>query len=96
MNNKELISELSAKLDMSQKNAGELLKSFVELVSEHIIGGNHVTFLDLGTFEQQYREQRISVNPITKKRLLVPQKKVVDFRTANTLKNHLKTLENYE
>ena len=92
MNNKELISELGAKLDISQKNAGELLKSFVELISENIIEGNQVAFLNAGTFEQQYREQRISVNPTSQKRFLVPQKKVVDFKTAGALKNYFKTL----
>ena len=92
MNNKELVSELSAKLSVSQKNAGEMLKSFVELISNQIIDGNQVNFLNVGTFEKQYREQRISVNPISQKRFLVPSKMVVDFKTASTLKNHLKTL----
>ena len=92
MNNKELISELSAKLDVSQKNVGELLKSFAELVCEQIIEGNQINFLNVGTLERQYREQRISVNPTTQKRFLVPSKMVVDFKTASALKNHLKTL----
>lgn len=92
MNNKELISELGAKIGVSQKNAGELLKSFAELVSEHIIEGNQITFLNIGTLERHYKEQRISVNPNSKKRFLIPQKMVVDFKTAGTLKNHLKTL----
>jgi len=92
MNNKELISELGAKLNLSQKNTGELLKSFVELVSEQIIEGNQINFLNIGTLERQYKEQRISVNPTTQKRFLVPSKMVVDFKTAGALKNHLKTL----
>ena len=92
MNNKELISELGAKLSVSQKNAGDMLKSFVELVSEQIIEGNQINFLNVGTLERQYREQRISVHPTTKKRFLVPSKMIVDFKTANALKNHLKTL----
>jgi len=92
MNNKELVSELSTKLGVSQKNAGELLKSFVELVSNHIIDGNYVNFLNVGNFERQYREQRISVNPTSQKRFLIPSKMVVDFKTAGALKNHLKTL----
>jgi len=92
MNNKELISELGVKLNLTQKNASELLKSFVELISEQIINGNQVNFLNIGTFQKQYREQRISVHPTTQKRLLVPSKIVVDFKTANTLKTYLKTL----
>ena len=92
MNNKELISELGAKLGVSQKNAGELLKSFVEVISENIIAGNQVAFLNAGLIEQQFREQRISVNPASKKRFLVPQKMIVDFKTAGALKNHFKTL----
>jgi len=92
MNNKELISELGAKLNLSQKSTGELLKSFVELVSEQIIEGNQVNFLNIGMFEKQYREQRISVHPVTQKRFLVPSKMIVDFKTAGTLKTHLKTL----
>jgi len=92
MNNKELISELSAKLNLSQKNTGELLKSFIELIDEQIINGNQVNFLNVGAFEKQYREQRISVHPTTKKRFLVPSKIIVDFKTANTVKTYLKTL----
>jgi len=92
MNNKELISELGVKLGVSQKNAGELLKSFVCLISEQVIEGNQVNFLNVGMLEKQYREQRISVHPTSKKRFLVPSKMVVDFKTASTLKNHLKTL----
>ena len=93
MNNKELISELGVKLGMSQKNAGELLKLFVEQVSEQVIEGNQINFLNVGTLERQFREQRISVHPTTKKRFLVPSKMVVDFKTASALKNHLKTLQ---
>lgn len=92
MNNKELISELGTKLGVSQKNAGNMLKSFVELLSEQVIEGNQVHFFNVGMLEKQYKEQRISVNPNTKKRFLVPPKMVVDLKIASTFKNYLKTL----
>jgi DNA-binding protein HU-beta len=93
MTNKELISELSVKNNFPQKKTGELLKTFVKLLTDNVIEGNQINFFNIGTFGLQQKEQRISVNPSTKKSFLVPPKIVVDFKPTTAIKNYFKTLE---
>jgi DNA-binding protein HU-beta len=96
MNNKELISELGIQLGVSQKNAGGLLQSFVEILSDNIVDGKQVNFLNTGVLEQRKKEQRISINPATQKSFLIPPKMSINFKPNGAFKNHIKTLTYYE
>ena len=43
-----------------------------------------------GSFEVKKKAERISINPSTKQRMLVPPKLVLTYRPSNTLKDKFK------
>ncbi|MDR0831047.1 MAG: HU family DNA-binding protein [Prevotellaceae bacterium] len=92
MNNKELIAELSKKLDISQKKVGSFMQAFVDVIGKNIVDENQTPFLSAGYFEQHQRLERTTISPTTKESYTVPAKKAVAFKSSAALKNHLKTL----
>ena len=43
-----------------------------------------------GSFEEKKKAERISINPASKQRMLVPPKLVLSYRPSNTLKDKFK------
>ncbi len=96
MNNKELVVALAEKMQVTQKEAAGLLGVYVEEVQKGLTIEQSVNFLNVGSFDVKMREQRLSVNPKTKKRLLVPPKMVLNFVPTSTFKSKVKKLESNE
>ena len=80
MKNKELITELSVKLGWTSKEVTEMLAALQ----------------GFGLFEVKKKAERISVNPVSGKRYLVPPKLVPVFKPGATLKSKLKELSDNE
>ncbi len=96
MNNKELVAALAEKMRVTQKEASALLGVYVEEVQKSTTIEQPVSFLNVGSFDVKMREQRLSVNPKTKKRLLVPPKMVLNFTPNSAFKSKIKKLESNE
>ena len=52
--------------------------------------GNVIAIQGFGSFEVKKKAERISINPSTKQRMLVPPKLVLSYRPSNTLKDKFK------
>lgn len=90
MNNKEFTSELSQRLGYTMKDTSELIASFLSDMTRQLEEGNAVFVQGFGTFEVKKKAERISVNPTTKQRLLVPPKLVLTYRPSTGLKDKFK------
>jgi DNA-binding protein HU-beta len=90
MNNTELITALSQKLSLSKTDVGQRTDIIAAIITSELLKSNAVSFGNLGTMEIKKRNERISVNPLSKKRMLVPPKLIVGFRASNSLKDKLK------
>lgn len=90
MNNKELITMLSERTQLSDVNVKTLLKVTAEIFRQSLSNGQTIGIHGFGTFETKRKEERIAFNPLIKKRMLVPPKVVVNFRTSNVLKDKIK------
>lgn len=90
MNNKEFITELSGRLGYSAKEISDMVSSAVSVVSEQLQEGNTVVVQVFGTFDVKKKLERISVNPATKQRMLVPPKLVINFKPSNVIKDKFK------
>ena len=90
MNNKEFITELSGRLGYSAKEISDMVSSAVSVVSEQLQEGNTVVVQGFGTFDVKNKLERISVNPATKQRMLVPPKLVINFKPSNVIKDKFK------
>lgn len=90
MNNKEFTSELAERLGYTIKDTSELISSLLSDITEELEEGNAIAVQGFGTFEVKKKAERISMNPVTKQRLLVPPKLVLTYRPSNALKDKFK------
>ena len=90
MNNKDFTSELSRRLGYTIKDTSELMSSFLSDTTQELQEGNVVTIQGFGTFEVKKKAERITVNPTTKQRMLVPPKLVLAYRPSGQLKEKFK------
>ena len=86
MNNKEFIAELSQQTDLSAGATAKLVGDVLRIFEEHIQQNDSINISSFGTFEVKKKMERISVNPTTGKRYLIPPKLVLGFRWSNVLK----------
>ena len=87
MNNKEFTSELADRLGYTIKDTSELILSDM---TQELEDGNAIAIQGFGSFEVKKKAERISINPSTKQRMLVPPKLVLTYRPSNTLKDKFK------
>lgn len=90
MNNKEFVGELSRRLGYTNKDAAQLVASMVDIMGEQLQDGKTLSFQGFGTFDVKKKMERITVNPATKQRFLVPPKLVLNFKPALVLKDKFK------
>lgn len=90
MNNKEFTSELSQRLGYTLKDTSELIASLLSDMTRQWEEGNAIAIQGFGTFEVKKKMERISVNPTTKQRMLVPPKLVLTYKPSASLKNKFK------
>lgn len=93
MNNKEFQTELAQRLGVSQKRSAELMKGYVDILVQQLVDTDELPFFSMGMFEVKQKEQRIIVNPSSKKRMLVPPKLVLNFKPSAKLKNKYKDVK---
>lgn len=90
LNNKEFTSELSQRLGYTSKETSGLIASLLSEMSRQLEDGNAISVQGFGTFEVKKKAERISMNPTTKQRLLVPPKLVLTFKPSTSLKDKFK------
>lgn len=88
-----LIEKLSAKLNISKREADKYLDAFVEIITEELKQGNKVAVTGFGTFSVSERKERIGVNPQkTSERITIPAMKLPKFTAGKTLKDNLRAI----
>ena len=90
MNNKESTSELAERLGYTIKDTSELMGSLLSSMTQELEEGNVIAVQGFGSFEVKKKAERISINPASKQRMLVPPKLVLSYRPSNTLKDKFK------
>ncbi len=92
MTNLELIAALAKRLNWTQRQTTEMLEVTVAVIGESLQAEDSVNISGLGLFEAKKKGERISVNPTTKQRFLVPPKIVVAFKPTQIVKDRLKKI----
>lgn len=93
MTNQELVAALAKRLGWTQKQASEMLEVTISVINSNLEDNNSINIQGFGLFETKKKGERISVNPISKQRFLVPPKISLTFRPGQTIKENLKKLE---
>ena len=86
MNNKEFISELSRRFVYTNKDTTQLVSSVINIMTQQLQDGNTVAIQGFGTFEVRKKLERISINPATQQRMLIPPKLVLTYKPSAILK----------
>lgn len=64
--------------------------AFVNVVTERLKEGDQINISGFGVIETKMKKERVSVNPKTGQRFLVPPKIQLAFRPSNKLKDKFK------
>ena len=90
MNNKEFISELSRRFVYTNKDTTQLVSSVINIMTQQLQDGNTVAIQGFGTFEVRKKLERISINPATQQRMLIPPKLELTYKPSAILKEKFK------
>ena len=90
MNNKEFIAALAKKRGLSSSETAKQVDALLEVMVERLKENDQITVSNFGVFEVKMRKERISVNPKTGQRMLIPPKLVPAFRPSTRLKDKFK------
>jgi len=93
MTNQELVANLAKRMGWTQRETSDVLESAISIINKNLEEGNSVNVQGFGLFETKKKAERISVNPVSKKRFLVPPKISLAFRPGHTIKETLKNLK---
>lgn len=96
MTNKEFIEELSRRVNRPGKETASLVVSFTECMSQALQDDKTVSLQGFGAFEVKKKMERISVNPVTHQRFLVPPKLTLVFKPSAALKEKFKNVSTDE
>lgn len=96
MNNKDFINELARRIGKNTSEIDKMVEEFLELSISHFVENDVISITGFGVFEVKKRLERISVNPATGKRFLVPPKLSLSFRQSNLLKDKLNETGSYK
>lgn len=90
MNKSELVYEVTNRLDVTRKEAEDVIDCFLDLIAENLANGNKVVLSGFGTFEIRNRVSRSGVNPRTGERIDIPCQKTPAFKVGKILKDKLR------
>ena len=93
MNSAELITVLSKKLHLPKIEAARLLANTAEVITAELVNNNTVSLHNLGNLEVKKKNERISINPVSGKKMLTPPKLIVKFNASSSLKKKVKELK---
>ena len=86
MNNKEFIAEMAKRTNRTISDTSVTVEGFESILKSHLEENDSVVVMGFGTFEVKKKLERISVNPTTGKRYLVPPKLTLSFKQSGSLK----------
>ena len=90
MNKTELIAVVAEQAEITQKQAGEILDTYIDVISETLASGEKVVVTGFGTFEVRTRVERVGKNPRTGESIIIPEQKSPAFRAGKLLKEAVK------
>jgi DNA-binding protein HU-beta len=90
MNSTEFTTALAKKLELSKLEAGIRLDDLFSVIATKLADGHVISITNFGNFEVKKRNGRISVHPLTKKRMLLPPKMIVKFKPSASFNKKIK------
>ena len=96
MKNKEFIQKIQENVSTNGERTAELVEMTTAIIANILAEGDSLAIKGFGTFEVKKKEERISVNPATGNRWMIPPKLVPGFKPGTIMKEKLKTYSGHE
>ncbi len=90
MNKAKLVENMAKMTKLPKSTCKECLEAFVTAVGNSLKTGKSVVLTGFGTFSVMKRKSRKGINPVTKKAMTIPAKKVPKFKAGKALKAMVK------
>lgn len=91
MNKAELADSIAEKVEVSKKQAEDMLEAMEKTIISTLKSGGEVTLTGFGTFMSKRREARMGVNPQNPtEKIQIPTVIVPKFKAGKSLKDALK------
>ena len=82
----QLIDAVSAKAQLTKKDAAAAVDAVLDVIAEALASGDDVKVTGFGGFEVKERAAREGRNPKTGEKVAIPASKYVSFSAGSTLK----------
>ncbi len=90
MEYKDFITTLAQRIGVEREDTEAMMGGFCRIVTERCVQQDTVSIQGLGSFEARKKMERVSVNPTTGQRMLIPPKVVMVFKPSSVIKSKLK------
>lgn len=90
MEHKQFFSILQERLGKDKKSVDAFYSGLLQIIKERSVSMDSVSIQGFGVFEPRKKLERISVNPATRKRMLIPPRIILTFKPGAVLKNRIK------
>jgi integration host factor subunit alpha len=74
---------------ISKKESAELVDELIELMKGTLASGENIKITGFGNFVVKHKGQRKGINPRTKKPIILPERKVLKFKSSQILRDEL-------
>ncbi|MCQ2604130.1 MAG: HU family DNA-binding protein [Spirochaetia bacterium] len=90
MSKTELVDFIAKETGLTKVAAAGALKATLEGITDGLKKDGKVVLIGFGTFAVKERTARKGINPLTKKTLNIPAKKIASFKAGAALKTAVK------
>lgn len=90
MTKTDFTNMIAAKMEISKKDAGVFVQTFLDTVTEELAKGEKIQFTGFGNFEVVERAAREGRNPSTGESLHIEASKSPKFKAGKALKDAVK------
>lgn len=90
MNKAELVEQIARITKLPKGESRAFLEAFISAVGSALKQNKSVVLTGFGTFSVMKRKSRTGINPVTKKKMTIPAKKVPKFKAGKSLKSMIK------
>ena len=87
MNKHELLKTIAEQTQVSQQTAESVLKTFADIVVDHLEKGEDLRITNFGCFTVRHRSARKGRNPQTGEEIMIPASTTAAFKPGQRLKD---------
>jgi len=96
LKNKDFIQKIRQSVSTNGEQTAELVELTTSIIAKILSEGDTLAIKGFGSFEVKKKEERISVNPSTGDRWMIPPKLVPSFKPGTIMKEKLKLYSDHE